>query len=209
MFNTAGKRCELCKKGYEGNALKRTCSKIASNQSLTKCENFLDLLKFNLSKLNNCKNNISILVIAIEGINQEINAKQSPIHLGSSALLSVYLMFLVVLILVIYLCLKFKNGSETFSKKINPCKLAANLTSYLSQKTRERRVQFLFYIYLLCPNTYKQHNSASSSRRGEPLNVDDDRLNLAEYQVFEDNNNNISILNQTNENPYCTLTIKT
>ena len=41
MFNTGGKRCELCKKGYEGNALKRTCSKIALNQNLTKCENFL------------------------------------------------------------------------------------------------------------------------------------------------------------------------
>ena len=77
------------------------------------------------------------------------------------------------------------------------------------------------FFYSLFSSNFKAHTSPPRNNNGNGRNVninEDDRLNLAEYQIFDENalyedNKNIENSDgedpfQTNKNPYKTLTIK-
>lgn len=172
------------------------------------------------------------------------------------ALFSLYIFCILFLIIVSYFCIKAKYRQDAIMKNVpfsssiltNISHTFTHFFNSLNDSTRHQRNRISFYLTSLCPHTLSKFRSVNSG--GAPgnnciytgtnsgLNGDDDRLGLAEYQVFDqidedtnvyvyrntttnssnNNNNNNNIFDQfsdnddlnqaSNKNPYRSLTIK-
>lgn len=107
-----------------------------------------------------------------------------------------YMCCLSLIVLISYLLInKYRKQYpvETFPKSDNlfgvMLKSSVACCGFLGEVTRELFSQASFYFYLLCPNRFK--SPSSPSRINNPLHRgvfnDDDRMNLAEYQVYDEN----------------------
>jgi hypothetical protein len=164
------------------------------------------------------------------------------------ALFSLYIFCILFLIIVTYFCIKTKYRQDAIMKNVpfsssiltNISQTFSNLRNNLSESTRHQRNRISFYLTSLCPHTLSKLRSTNGTSgnnciytgTNSGLNGEDDRLGLAEYQVFDQidedtnvyvyrnataNNNNNNIFDQfsdnddlqtSNKNPYRSLTIK-
>jgi hypothetical protein len=230
LYNTTGKHCHECKPGYHGNALKRTCSpnRIILAENQTTPAN---------SKSSSDNTNLDYL-----------NKKYSYKTL---ALFSLYIFCLLGLVLLTFLCVKaryyqneiMKNEQSATTPNNAPTTFFSSLAytchstlREVNEATKSHRARLGIYFGWLYPSALKNirlirtNTGANVTSRGgiytaanSGLN-DDDRLNLAEYQVFDDSlfgddSTNIyqpsasaivdmDDVQTSNNNPYKSLTVK-
>ena len=177
------------------------------------------------------------------------------------ALLSLYIFCMLFIILLAYVCIIVRSRQSGILKDVqlssslwncaNLCRLSTYSTAFsnLNDATRHQRSRVSFYISSICPFNISKLRSTNLSSGTQPgathsnciytgTNVDEDRLGLAEYQVFDESlvndensvyiyrntgaNKNTSAnggtvfdqfsdtddLQTTSKNPYRSLTIK-
>ena len=229
LFNTTGKHCHECKPGYHGDAVKRACvaNRIVPGN---------DSARYLPGKSSN----------NLDYLNKRYTYK-------TLALFSLYIFCILGLIVLTFLCIKSKYYESQFSKNgassaSSPDaahgmnlfgNLAVSFNSALKSfydATKNQRSRVALYFGWLYPKNIRliRTTTGVNSRGGiytaanNGLN-DDDRLNLAEYQVFDDSlfggdetniyqpsNTNCNPLSSIadddahiiNNNPYRALTIK-
>lgn len=166
------------------------------------------------------------------------------------ALFSLYIFFILILVILTFLCIRSRYNRNNFLKNdpLSTSSSSSSASSFagrfgqiytnLKDSTKNYRTRASLYVTSLCPSTMKNLRFVSLSS-GSNANTngiytgasnDDDRLNLAEYQIFDDSllnddaavapvspgdftyratfNDNDNIHNG-NRNPYRSLTIKT
>lgn len=221
MYNTTGKHCDECKPGFEGNALRRTCRPVKQLTSTT------------TTIVANRTTKSTQTVPTTNHLNEKYSYK-------TLALFSLYIFCVLFLILLTFLCIKAKYTQDNILKNEanlpqSMCPRIGTFFSGLNESTRPFRSRVAIYLTSICPNGLNKFtrsvnlssNGANSNgiynRANNGLN-DDDRLNLAEYQVFDDSllvndeqqnyiyranfTDNDELNNSANNNPYRSLTIK-
>ena len=175
------------------------------------------------------------------------NYKTNNQSYRSLALFSIYIFCLLFLIIIVYLFIKFKyyqdaalkNGPYQgpfgcFASCSSLCQPLVHLGHRVSDSARTFSTRLLIHLAWLCPGSLlgsKLRGSAPLNTNNDVNSNDDDRLNLAEYQMFDesvyandDTGNSYSYrpnkpndpFNDSDElhfsssksNPYCSLTIK-
>lgn len=110
---------------------------------------------------------------------------------------------------------KYRSQSDTFPKNNKFFKPIGRFLRFVANCFSS----IADFFYSLLSSTLKMQTSPSRNSNNSTANInEDDRLNLAEYQVFNENalyedNKRVDISDsedpfQTNKNPYRTLTIK-
>ncbi|CAF0951913.1 unnamed protein product [Brachionus calyciflorus] len=188
IFNTTGRHCDECLPGYEGNALKRTC-KLSS--------------------------------LATKIIPHRIDSHNSKYTYKSLALFTFYIFLALFLVLIISLMIKFKNHTNSSVK--SETGFFINFFEFLNESFRRFRGRLSGFLNSICSmkmragNVMNGNSNSIYNRANTSLN-DDDRLNLAEYQVFDDSllvnddcfvyKPNDNLEDGGSQNPYRSLTIK-
>ncbi len=168
------------------------------------------------------------------------NHKNNSQSYRSLALFSIYIFCILFLIIVVYLFIKFKYYQDAALKNgpYHPmgclmscsslCQPVINFFHRLSDSSRSLRTRISIHLVSLCPNLM-----GSKLRGATPLNTnnnrnqnDEDRLNLAEYQMFDESlcandeagnsytfrpkafDDSDELHFNDKNNPYCSLTIK-
>ena len=139
---------------------------------------------------------------------------------NSKKFMIIYLCCIIVTGLLAYtIFTRYRN--ETFLKNSSYCQSCGSCCHYCSDITRGLGTLISSYFYSLFPLHFKVHTPSRINNTMNELDADfndnDDRLNLAEYQVCDetyeagDKGNDFSDsedIMQSNKNPYRTLTIK-
>ena len=147
------------------------------------------------------------------------------------ALLSLYIFCMLFIILLAYVCIVVKSRQNGILKDVQLSSSLCSLTNLfrlstysnafnnLNDATRHQRSRVSFYISSICPfNISKLRstniNQASSGVHSNCIytgtNVEEDRLGLAEYQVFDESlindDSNVYIYKNTNAKKNTTTT---
>ncbi len=148
-----------------------------------------------------------------------------------------YIFFALLVVLIGYVCIKLKCHHETpFKDTFFVSFYNKNISSKfnsLSKLIQHYRSRAATYVYTMCPSITKTNSYHSNIRDNTVSNGiyiranvnadnDDDRLNLAEFQVYDETimndylyqyqhnkNSNETDLEMTSKNPYMSLTMKT
>lgn len=195
QFNTTGKHCNECATGYIGNALTKTCH--PDPDLKTKSSN------------NTSQTNPTTTTKVTHTPNNDKTYPKHP-HL---MLFSIYIFCIIGIILFAYFCVSYQSRHSGILKDVNlsgsslcafsnlfSARTYTNMFNNLKESTRNQRSRISFYLASICPcnlSMLTRTNLSSGTNvnntnggliytGGSTYGLDDDRLNLAEYQVFDE-----------------------
>ncbi|RNA21946.1 hypothetical protein BpHYR1_022267, partial [Brachionus plicatilis] len=185
LYNTSGKHCDECARGFEGDALKRTCQPVGKTTKMV-----------------------------IDPLDQQHAYK-------TLALFAFYIFIVLFVVLSIFVCIKIKiestplknDQSHLLLSWFGQCCMALNRARRRAGAYIQSQRLFGFCGHVTTNSASLNSNSIYNRAR---LN-DDDRLNLAEHPVFDDNllddafvyNPSDGFDSNERKNPYTSLTVKT
>jgi hypothetical protein len=198
--------------GFQGNALDRTCTYRSSRtRSKVKPKEPISTIPVTLTKSSSS-----------DSLSTSINLDEKYDY-KTLLFYSLFIFGVVFVIALSYFLIRCKYQNDLLNKNDPSLSFLNNLSqlirsffSDLNESTRNRRLRILFHIESLCPNaikrfrvvnvtsTYNNINAnanrscdrANMTTSGNYFSADDDRLNLAEYQMLDHNEDAI------NSNPF-------